>query len=99
MAEAACMFDPLSTKERAAAQPDDVGRGKARKTPMVLVPANAPPMDYRHRKHSEPTKLSPSAVRPHVSGSTHSIRPALLRVLPRAINIRTRRTSEPNCDR
>ena len=51
------------------------------------------------RRPSSPNSSAYSAVRPQVSGSTHSIRPALLQVLPRAINIRTRRTSEPNYDR
>jgi putative DNA primase/helicase len=51
MTEAAAMFDPLSTEE--------LPTGPTAKAPIVPVPPDAPPIDYRHREHGEPSREWP----------------------------------------
>ena len=50
------MFDPLTAGERASAcnSPQT-----AEKTPIIPVPADAPPMQFRHPKWGFPTKTYP----------------------------------------
>ncbi len=56
MAEAA-MFQPLSAEEVAAADRGRAARAPAGKpVPIVPVPADAPPMEYRHPKRGAPSK-------------------------------------------
>ena len=53
MTETARMCQPLSAEEVAAAEPGHDQKPKP--VPIVPVPADAPPMQYRHREHGGPT--------------------------------------------
>ena len=61
MTDAAQMFQPLSPEKVAA----DEARGRAARAqddkpvPIVPVPPDAPPIQYRHREHGEPSKAWP----------------------------------------
>lgn len=50
------MFAPLSDAERANAKKAKPGK-RAEKTPIIPVPADAPPMKFRHPQHGEPSKV------------------------------------------
>lgn len=52
------MFAPLSDAEKASAAKAKPGKS-AEKTPIIPVPADAPPMKFRHPKHGEPSKAWP----------------------------------------
>ncbi len=54
MTDAAQMFQPLSPEE-VAAPPNFGHEQRPKPVPIVPVPDNAPPMQYRHREHGEPT--------------------------------------------
>ncbi len=58
MTEAA-MFQPLSANEVATAEAASTSAAQCRTkpVPIVPVPADAPPMQYRHREHGEPSKV------------------------------------------
>ena len=48
------MFEPLSGAERARASGSE-GEAKPQKVPIIPVPDDAPPMQYRHPKHGHPS--------------------------------------------
>ncbi len=56
MTETAQMFEPLSSEEAAAAADVGAGTDKVKPRPIVPVPEDAPPMQYRHPKRGAPSK-------------------------------------------
>ena len=54
MGDATKMFDPISDADRAQAATASIGDDKM---PIVPVPADAPPCEYRHPKFGKPTQL------------------------------------------
>ncbi len=58
MTKATQMFKPLSTEEvgTAEAASTSTAQSQPKPVPIVPVPSDAPPMQYRHRKHGEPSK-------------------------------------------
>ncbi len=50
------MFQPLLPEEMAPSAATGDFTGKAKPVPIVPVPADAPPMQYRHREHGEPSR-------------------------------------------
>jgi putative DNA primase/helicase len=54
MAKAIGMFAPLTPEEREVATKNSIKIAPT-KTPIIPVPADAPPFNFRHPKHGEPT--------------------------------------------
>lgn len=50
------MFAPLSAEELSAATPSGTAPKGGGKVPIIPVPADAPPMRFRHPNHGEPTQ-------------------------------------------
>ena len=56
MTEAAHMFRSLSAEETAVVEAVANNERKPKPVPIVPVPADAPPMNWWHREHGEPSK-------------------------------------------
>ncbi len=59
MTKAAQMFEPLVPDEVSKAEAGSTAKSQPKPVPIVPVPFNAPPIQYRHPKHGEPSKAWP----------------------------------------
>ena len=58
MTDAARMFQPLSADEvsKTEAASTSAAQGRSKSVPIVPAPPDAPPMQYRHWEHGEPSE-------------------------------------------